>query len=158
MMRWNKPLATVLCLALFVGFAWAAEESLYFDNEELRERYQTLTFQLRCPKCQNQNIAGSNAPIAEDMRDKTYELLHLGYSNDEIVDYMVDRYTEFVIYKPRVTLGTVWLWLAPVLGIVIGAALILWLSRRSRQTSQAPLSDEERARIQAILDKDSESS
>lgn len=157
-MRWNKPLAALLVSLLLACGAWAAEESRYFDNESLRERYQTLTFKLRCPKCQNQNIADSNAPIAEDMRDKTYELLHLGYSNDEIVDYMVDRYTEFVIYQPRVTFGTIWLWVIPVLGVIVGAGVILMLSRRSRQSRVAPLSDDERARIQAILDKDSNDS
>lgn len=158
MIRWNNLYLATLLLTLVAGFGWAAQESRYFDNETLRERYQNLTFQLRCPKCQNQNIADSNAPIAEDMRDKTYELLHLGYSDEEIVDYMVDRYTEFVIYKPRVTFGTIWLWLVPVLGVIVGAVIVFLLSRRSRKTLAEPLSEEERARVQAILDKDSTSS
>ncbi len=158
MMRWNNLLLATLLMTLVAGLSWAAQESRYFDNETLRERYQNLTFQLRCPKCQNQNIADSNAPIAEDMRDKTYELLHLGYSDDEIVDYMVDRYTEFVIYKPRVTFGTIWLWLVPVLGVIVGAVIVFLLSRRSRKTLAEPLSEDERARVQAILDKDSTSS
>lgn len=154
MKAWNKVFALV-ALVLAVG-AWAEER--YFDNDELRERYEQLTWELRCPKCQNQNIAGSNAPIAEDMRDKTYELLHQGYSDQQIIDYMIDRYSEFVTYKPRVTAGTVWLWLIPGLGLLIGAAAVLWLARRSGQRSVQPISDAERQRLAELLDKDSDAS
>lgn len=156
-MRWTELFAAALIL-FATAFVWAAEESRYFDNEELRQRYQELTFQLRCPKCQNQNVADSNAPISEDIRDKTYELLHLGYSNEGIIDYMVARYSEFVIYKPRVSLGTVWLWLIPVLGLVIGALVVVLLSRRSGKTVAEPISDAEHDRLQSILDKDPHSS
>lgn len=156
-MRWTELLAAVMIL-FCAAAVWAAEESRYFDNEDLRQRYQELTAQLRCPKCQNQNIAGSNAPISEDMRDKTYELLHLGYSNEGIVDYMVSRYSEFVIYKPRMTWGTIWLWLVPVLGLVGGAAVVVLLSRRSGKAVAEPISDSERDRLDHLLDKDSDSS
>lgn len=156
-MRWNE-LWLVLFILLSVAGLRAAEESLYFDNEQLRERYQELTFQLRCPKCQNQNIADSDAPISEDMRDKTYELLHLGYSDEAIVNYMVERYSEFVVYKPRLSLGTVWLWLVPVTGLTVGALVVVLLARRSGKTTSEPISAEERARLDRLLNQDSESS
>lgn len=147
-----------LVLACLAGLALAEQESRYFDNERLRERYQELTWELRCPKCQNQNIAGSNAPIAEDMRDKTYELLHLGYSDEEIVDYMIDRYSEFVTYQPRVTAGTIWLWLGPGLALLLGAVTVVWLARRSSRQTAEPISEAERQRLASLLDKDSDAS
>jgi len=155
-MRWNKWLFAV-CLLLFSFAVVAAQETKVFDNEGLRERYLDLTQQLRCPKCENQNIAGSNAPISEDMRVKTYELLHLGYSDDQVVDYMVDRYTEFVIYQPRLSWDTAWLWLGPTLALVVGAVFVILLARRSGSRRQDELSDNERARLDSLLDKDSKS-
>ncbi|MEX0622405.1 cytochrome c-type biogenesis protein CcmH [Saccharospirillum sp.] len=142
-------------LLLVSLFAMAEQQSLVFDNDTLRERYQELTEKLRCPKCQNQSIAGSNSPIADDMRNKTYELLHLGYSDDQIVNYMVDRYTEFVIYQPRLNWGTAWLWVGPILALLLGAMLVTWLARRSGAGEPDKLSDDERMRLQALLEKDS---
>lgn len=152
-MRWTELGVAIIILVSAAGLR-AAEESQYFDNEQLRERYQDLTFQLRCPKCQNQNIADSDAPIAEDMRDKTYELLHMGYSDEAVVNYMVERYSEFVIYKPRVSLGTIWLWLIPVLGLMLGAVIVIVLARRSGTSVSEPVSDSERDRLNRLLDKD----
>jgi cytochrome c-type biogenesis protein CcmH len=155
-MRWNKWL--ISCVLLLVPLSAVAEqEMLIFDNDELRERYLVLTEQLRCTKCPNQNIAGSNAPISEDMRNKTYELLHLGYSNDQVKDYMIDRYTEFVIYNPRLNWGTVWLWLGPALALLLGAVAVIWLSRRSGLSGLGEISKDDRARIDSLLDKDSTS-
>lgn len=153
-MRWNNRLL-VAGLLLVSLFAIAEQQSLVFDNNTLRERYQELTEKLRCPKCQNQSIASSNSPIADDMRNKTYELLHLGYSDDQIVNYMIDRYTEFVIYQPRFNWGTAWLWLGPILALIIGAVLVAWLARRSGAEQSDELSDDERKRLQTLLEKDS---
>lgn len=153
-MRWSNRLI-VAALLLVSVFAVAEQESLIFDNNTLRERYLELTEELRCPKCQNQNIAGSNSPIAEDMRNKTYELLHLGYSDKQIVNYMIDRYTEFVIYQPRFNWGTAWLWVGPILALLLGAILVTWLARRSGAGARDELSDVERKRLQTLLDKDS---
>jgi cytochrome c-type biogenesis protein CcmH len=153
-MRWNKRLIAT-CLMLVSVFVLAEQETLGFDNDGLRERYLELTEQLRCPKCENQSIAGSNSPIADDMRNKTYELLHLGFSDDEIVNYMVDRYTEFVIYKPRLSWGTVWLWLGPALALSVGAVFVIMLARRSGSRRLDDISDDERARLHALLEKDS---
>lgn len=153
-MRWNNRLL-VAGLLLVSLFAMAEQQSLVFDNNTLRERYQELTEKLRCPKCQNQSIASSNSPIADDMRNKTYELLHLGYSDDQIVNYMIDRYTEFVIYQPRFNWGTAWLWLGPILALIIGAVLVAWLARRSGAEQSDELSDDERKRLQTLLEKDS---
>ena len=95
--------------------AQAVIETYDFSDPLLEERYQELSAELRCPKCQNQNIADSNAPIAKDLRKILYQQLEDGASDREILDYMVARYGEFVRYRPRFSGDTAILWLAPVL-------------------------------------------
>ncbi|MEP5764507.1 MAG: cytochrome c-type biogenesis protein [Halieaceae bacterium] len=142
----------LLCLLLLVAPVQAVIESYDFADEEMRERYRLLSAELRCPKCQNQNIADSNAPIAADLRAQLHEQLHAGRSNDEIVEYMVDRYGEFVLYRPRWNQVTMVLWLAPV--ILLGLALwVLLASIRNRKAGAASvaLSEAEQQRLQALL-------
>lgn len=109
--------------------AYAVEDKYDFDSPQQRENFLQLTAELRCPMCQNQNIADSDAMIAHDMRRKVYSLLKQGKSEQEVIDYMKARYGDFVHYKPPVTVATLWLWLGPVLFIVI--ALIVVIRRRS---------------------------
>lgn len=154
MMRWINRLIAASML-LFSLSAAAVQETLIFDNDGLRERYMALTEQLRCTKCENQNIASSNAPISEDMRSKTYELLHLGYTDDQVVDYMIDRYTEYVIYQPRLSWRTVWLWLGPFLALLLGGLMVARLARRSGGSGRDELSADEHVRLQTLLNKDS---
>ena len=154
-MRWISKLL-LLPLMVATALVWAGQESRYFDNEQLRERYNKLIWQLRCPRCENQAIGDSNAPISGDMRDRTYEMLHQGYSDREIIDYMVDRYSEFVLYNPRLTFGTLWLWLAPALALVLGAIVAVLMARRKLRTaSPADFTDEEKQRLDSLLGKDS---
>src|SRR5690606_30584825 len=102
-------LASVLGLALW-GSAQAAIDTYEFGSDSERARFRQLTEELRCPKCQNQNIADSNAPIATDLRREIFRMLEEGKSDDEIVDYLVDRYGDFVRYKPPVNARTLLLW------------------------------------------------
>ena len=103
-------------LALLAGtLAWAVIETYEFSSPELEQRYQDLSAELRCPKCQNQNIADSNAPIAQDLRRLLYEQLEAGADDEQIRDDMVSRYGEFVRYRPRFSGATAILWLAPIL-------------------------------------------
>lgn len=100
-----------------------------FESEQQRQLYLKLTAELRCPQCQNQNIADSNAVVAVDMREKTYELVQQGYSRSQVLDYMIDRYGDFVHYQPPVNRVTVWLWLAP--GLLLVSLLLVQLKRRA---------------------------
>ena len=102
--------------------AWAVIETYEFSSPELEQRYQDLSAELRCPKCQNQNIADSNAPIAKDLRKLLYQQLEEGASDEEIRDHMVARYGEFVRYRPSFSGATVILWLAPAL-LLLAAAM-----------------------------------
>ncbi|MCB1687798.1 MAG: cytochrome c-type biogenesis protein CcmH [Halioglobus sp.] len=136
--------------------ALALIETYDFSSPELEERYQQLSEELRCPKCQNQNIADSNAPIAQDLRKLLHQQLEAGASNEEILDYMVARYGEFVRYRPRFGGTTVFLWLAPIL-LLLAAIGVLLATLRSRSTKVGDkgtaLTEQEQARLQSMLDK-----
>ncbi|NKQ11820.1 cytochrome c-type biogenesis protein [Pseudomonas sp. SST3] len=143
-----------LCLA---SGAQAAIDAYEFKDEAERERYRTLVEELRCPKCQNQNIADSNAPIAMDLRREIYRMLGEGQSNEQIIDYLVARYGDFVRYKPPVNAKTLVLWYGPIALLVLGfGVLVVILMRRRRgMANQASntLSEAERARLATLLDK-----
>ncbi len=142
-------------LLLAVGAAQAAIETYEFDDDKLLERYQVLSAELRCPKCQNQNIAGSNAPIAADLRKQLYQQLQAGRSDAEIIDYMVQRYGEFVLYRPRLDKVTLVLWLAPLILLALAGWILFITLRRDRATSLAvSLSDEEQRRLDELLRRD----
>jgi cytochrome c-type biogenesis protein CcmH len=135
--------------------ALALIETYDFSSPELEARYQLLSDELRCPKCQNQNIADSNAPIAQDLRRLLHQQLEAGASDDEILDYMVDRYGDFVRYRPAFAGTAVLLWLAPIL-LLLGAVGVLLATLRSRPDAAGQgdvLNKEEQARLQKLLDK-----
>ena len=153
----HKLLGAALLMVLSAA-AGAVIESHEFDDELLRERYRQLSAELRCPKCQNQNIADSNAPIAADLRKQLFVQLHAGRSDAEIVDYMVQRYGEFVLYRPRWSAVTMGLWLAPL--ILLGLALWVLpatLRRDRAQATTAPaLTEAEQHRLAELLGGDDE--
>ncbi|MEJ2043208.1 MAG: cytochrome c-type biogenesis protein CcmH [Reinekea sp.] len=136
--------------------AVAATEVLTFDNESFRERYAKLTYELRCPKCQNQNVADSLAPISEDIRHKTYEMLHQGYSDQEIIDFMVARYTEFVIYKPQLSIVTIWLWIIPAVLLLFGLLLLWRFTHSQPAVEDITLTEEEEQRLKTLLEDKTE--
>ncbi|RLA49054.1 MAG: cytochrome c-type biogenesis protein CcmH [Gammaproteobacteria bacterium] len=150
--------ALVFALVLVAGQVLAVIETYEFSNPELELRYRQLSAELRCPKCQNQNIADSNAPIAQDLRKLLYQQLEQGSSDGEILDYMVARYGEFVRYRPRFSGATAILWLTPVL-LLLAGLVVAFLTLRSRRgsvdpTAAAPeLSADEQQQLQALLDK-----
>jgi len=153
MKRWLAAVVLGLSLA---GVAHAAIDTYEFASESERERFRELTKELRCPKCQNQDIADSNAPIAADLRKEIFRMLGEGKSNRQIVDFMVDRYGEFVRYNPALSSKTALLWFGPA-GLLLGGFVIIAVivRRRRVQRTAAPdsLSVEERQRLDQLLDK-----
>jgi cytochrome c-type biogenesis protein CcmH len=135
----------------------AAEETLVFQTAEQDTQYHRLIEEFRCPKCQNANLAGSDAPIAQDLKHKTYELVQDGRTDQEIRDYMVNRYGEFISYRPPIKPSTWLLWFMPPIVLILG--LMIWLLRtRQRQVlSTVPLSSEESWRLKQLLDPVSDS-
>ncbi|MBX8499624.1 cytochrome c-type biogenesis protein [Pseudomonas lijiangensis] len=156
MKRW----LTVVVLSLgLAGFAQAAIDAYQFRDEAERARYSELTKELRCPKCQNQDLADSNAPIAADLRKEIYRMLGEGQSNQQIIEFMVNRYGEFVRYNPQLSSRTWLLWFGPAGLLLVGLVVIGVIvgRRRSEQREEADvLSDEERQRLAHLLDKNRE--
>lgn len=151
MMRWIFGIAALLlaCQTL------AAIDTWQFKDDAQEQTFREIISQLRCPKCQNNSVADSSAMIAADMRLKVYELLRQGKSKQQIIDYMVARYGNFVSYEPPLTPGTLVLWLLPGLFIIAGATVIFRRARRRAATPEA-LTREERERLAALLQKEKE--
>ncbi len=149
--RLRLPLSALLLLAAGSTLAASQVDLHEFDNAEQRERYRSLIAELRCPKCLNTNLAGSDAPIAQDLRRAVHRLItEENMTDDQIRDFLQARYGDFVLYDPPFRPDTWVLWLAPALFGLIGA-VVLW--RMLRQPEQ-PLSADEAARLRAILDQD----
>ncbi|WPP01356.1 cytochrome c-type biogenesis protein [Pseudomonas sp. HR96] len=151
MKRWLSAAALTLSLA---GVAQAAIDTYQFANDAERERFVQLTQQLRCPKCQNQDIADSNAPIAADLRREIFRMLGEGRNNQQIIDFMVDRYGEFVRYKPALTARTSLLWFGPA-GLLLAGVVVIGVLVRRRRGAPAAATDElapaERERLAQLL-------
>ena len=145
----------VLLVLAFSLRAEAAIEAHDFDNDLQRQRYQSFIEEMRCPKCQNQNLAGSDSPISADLRQKLYEMIKQGKSDKEIVDYMVDRYGDFILYRPRVSPVTYVLWVTPVALLLIAVIVLMVMLRRGRRRAlehgMQPLNEDEQNRLQSLL-------
>ncbi|UZJ45400.1 cytochrome c-type biogenesis protein CcmH [Marinimicrobium sp. C6131] len=128
-----------------------------FDSETDRQRYQSFIDELRCPKCQNQNLAGSDSPIAKDLRDQVYRMIDEGRSDKEITDFLVERYGDYVLYRPPLKAATLALWLGPVVVLLLGVIILIWVVRQRRSsgaTRAGPaehLTDAERAELDRLL-------
>ncbi len=146
--------ASLLLLSLLCLPAWSVIEVDRLSSPELTERYQQLVAEYRCPKCQNQNLAESNSPISIDLRNEIRRLLEEGASDAQISDYLVARYGEFILYRPRVQASTYLLWLAPAVLLLLGLLVIVFIIRRQKRatsTAQAALSGAEQAALQTLL-------
>ena len=141
-------------LVLVTASANAVIETYRFSSPELEVRYHQLSAELRCPKCQNQNIADSNAPIAKDLRRLLHQQLEAGASNAEINQFMVERYGDFVLYRPRFSGVTIILWLAPALLFLLAAFVVFNLLRKRELGTKAgaKLTDVESERLRSLLD------
>ena len=143
----------LLCaLILMSSSAWAVIETYEFSSPDLASRYHLLSQELRCPKCQNQNIADSNAPIARDLRVVLYEQLEAGQSDAQILDFMVARYGQFVRYRPEVDRQTALLWWSPALLLVLGGFGLAGHFRKKRYHPQPELSAAEREHVTRLLE------
>lgn len=121
-----KKRSMILLLSLTAFVAEAAIDVYDFKTPEQEKRFQRLTEELRCPKCQNQNLADSNADIAKDLKSRIYTLINEGKSDQEITAYLVDRYGDFVTYRPPIKPATLLLWFGPLLLFLSAAIILLW--------------------------------
>jgi cytochrome c-type biogenesis protein CcmH len=136
---WVKQgrLLAILGLLIFVGVSQAAVESYQFDSPEMEAQYSQLIAELRCLVCQNQNLSGSNAELAKDLRRQTHELLMEGNTPDQIADYMVARYGDFVLYRPPLQNNTLLLWLGPF-ALLLLVIVVVFMKMRKKQVLVAP--------------------
>lgn len=155
-----RALLIVLMLTLMAPMAQAqtggdASRDLYpLESADQEERFRTLLNELRCPKCQNQNIADSDAPIAEDMRNEVYRMVQDGADEQTVVDAMIERFGEFVHYKPAFDARTALLWLLPLIVVVIGVIVVALIVRRSGRdgSNDTPeLTEEQRRQAEELL-------
>lgn len=132
----------VLCLLLLTGLAFAqAIDPLPFKDHAQEVRFQSLTRELRCLVCQNENLADSNADLARDLRHEVFDLMQQGKSDDEIKQYLVDRYSDFVLYDPPMKASTMLLWFGPFLILLAGAAVVVVTVRRRGRATAAVAND-----------------
>jgi len=139
----------MLCLLLLPMLlalpARAVVEVEPLSTPQLQARYKHMIAELRCPKCQNQNLADSNSPIAADLRREVRHLLEQGHSDPEITEFLVSRYGDFVLYRPPVQRNTLTLWLAPAVLLAIGLVVTVAVIRRQRRSAApaaaAPLAE-----------------
>ncbi len=138
----SRLLAVILLVFACAGTAFAAVETFEFSSEQLHERYLALVEDLRCPKCQNQNLAGSDSPISADLRREIYLMLEEGQTDQEITQFLVDRYGTFILYDPPKSGITRWVWLLPPV-FLLGGLLILVQVLRSASGKPVPESTSE---------------
>ncbi|HEX4869345.1 MAG TPA: cytochrome c-type biogenesis protein [Moraxellaceae bacterium] len=144
-------LLLLLALLLAGGSALATIDAYEFRTPAEEQRFRALVEELRCPKCQNTNLAGSDAAVAQDLKDRVYRLIQEGKTDAEIRQHLVDRYGDFITYKPPVRGGTLLLWAGPALLLLVVGAVLVWRVRRPA-AAPAPLSDEEQRRLRQLLD------
>ena len=137
-------------LGLTVNQVSATEEKFYFEDPAQTELFLELTHELRCPQCQNQNIADSNAMIAIDLKRKVSQLVQEGNSREQVVDYMRQRYGDFVYYQPPVNPMTIWLWILPLI-FVFGGIVLVYISRQKRP---AEIDKGQLAQAEKLLERD----
>lgn len=144
-------------LGLVIAFSAPAKvEVLEFESPAHEERYNKLIAELRCLVCQNQNLADSNAELAVDLRRKTYELVSKDKSEKEIASYMVQRYGDFVLYRPPLNSNTLLLWTGPFIILLVGVSLLIRTIRRRRAEQGVNVDDASLRAAATLLDSESD--
>jgi cytochrome c-type biogenesis protein CcmH len=142
----------LIALLLFAPSAWAGEARPLGDDPAVEERLKHLAVELRCLVCQNQTLADSNAPLAEDLRREVRAMIVKNMSDKEIIDFLVSRYGDFVLYRPPLKSTTTLLWVGPfVLLVGGGIALVVALKRRGKKVADAAITEEEHRRVEQLL-------
>lgn len=150
----------LIILSLFVSLSTvnASVEMNKFTNEQQEDRYNHIIEELRCLVCQNQNIAGSNAGLAQDLRKKVHTMILAGNDDDAIYEFMVSRYGDFILYRPPFNLSTFILWIGPFILLVMGLFILMRFIRNRKKVVVVELSNEEKEKLKELLKENKESS
>lgn len=127
----------LLSSLLISGAAHSQVDTFEFDTEEQQDRFRTLSDELRCPMCQNSSLSGSTGGVAEDLRREIHRMIMEGMSDSEIIQFMFERYGDFILFRPRLTAGTVLLWFGPLLFLILGGLIAFGIWRRARKISDS---------------------
>jgi cytochrome c-type biogenesis protein CcmH len=147
-----KKRSWLLILLFQNNLLLANAEVVEFSDESLRPRYQQLVEELRCPKCQNQNLADSNSPISNDLREQVQRLLEEDLSDQEIKDYLVARYSEFILYRPEVNQATWLLWGSPMVFLLIGLFMVYRLYFKPKDSvAESQINQQDQQRLDSLL-------
>lgn len=140
-------------LTTAVPVVHAQVDTFEFQTAEQQQRFRQLSDELRCPMCQNTNLTGSSGGVAEDLRREIHRMILEGMTNPEIEQFMFERYGDFIFYKPRLRMETLFLWFGPLIFLLIGGAAAIAISRKASQTGQKnpELDDAQREKLQALL-------
>lgn len=137
---------------LMFALWWVSSVCMAQDEAQTEQRLKVLSAELRCLVCQNQSLSDSSADLAVDLRNQVREQIKAGKTDEQIKDYLAQRYGDFVLYRPPVKSATLMLWVGPFLLLLLaGIAMTLYVRRRQRRTDDAPLTDAERARARSLL-------
>ena len=149
-----SQLALLVSVLLYSLQVHAVIETYEFSNNDHKSRYYTMIDELRCPKCQNQNLSGSNSPIAKDLRRELHRMIEEGQDNDGIKAFMVKRYGNFVLYRPPVDKNTLLLWGSPIILFALALLFVVFLrAGQKRQAKAQPLSDAEKTQLSNLLNR-----
>ena len=146
-------IVVLLCSLLLPNTTYSQVDTFEFDTEEQQDRFRTLSDELRCPMCQNSSLSGSTGGVAEDLRREVYRMIMEGMSDSEINQFMFERYGDFILFRPRLTAGTVFLWFGPLLFLFIGGLFAFGIWRRARKItdSDTELDKAQQKRLQQLL-------
>ena len=144
-----KVIFLVICLLGWLAPVQASIEAYQFESAQMEADYNQLINELRCLVCQNQNLAGSDADLARDLRRETYDMLNEGKSQQQVIDFMVERYGDFVLYRPQFKSTTYLLWLGPFLLLL---CVLVFLVRRLLSAAKPEVDAQAVARAKQILD------
>jgi cytochrome c-type biogenesis protein CcmH len=150
-----KRLVSILALCLLLGtgtaHAGVTLEAFKFDTKTEEQHFKDLIEELRCLVCQNQSLLDSDAELAHDLRAEVYDMIQAGKSDDEIVDFLVTRYGDFVLYNPPIKPANYLIWFGPFVLLLVATILLLRAVRRQKQTAVTDITPEERARLDTVL-------
>jgi cytochrome c-type biogenesis protein CcmH len=137
------------------NLAYAGIEVRSFEKSEQKALYEQLIYELRCLVCQNENLAASNAELAKDLRDEVYKMItKKGMQETEIKDFLIQRYGDFVLYKPPVKGSTALLWAGPFILLLLGFIILFFVLRHTRKQASSTLDSTQRNKMKKLLDAD----
>ena len=150
-MKKSFTILFLLFVSMGINVAVAGVEVNEFNSKEDELQFKVLINELRCLVCQNQNLADSNAELAQDLRKEVYQMIQKGQSNEEIIEFMVSRYGDFVLYRPPFKPVTLILWLGPFIILILAVIFLIIFIRKKKISDQTEISDEDKLHAENLL-------